>query len=221
MSCRPSAVAKSRARATGLLTAKPLLRYGVGFGTATWVPHGPEPYAAVARAAGQAPSSKPGCCQPAGALCADLHAAPVDTVVVPTVSLAMTLAGPAVVFVAATAIVLAPARTCAETSTVVARFHASTTRREELTRAPLIHTSAVSSPVTTSVALPVAARSKVRRKNRSAAGAVLAGSPSGYQIHSAPARLAPPGAPMNAACHSVAGSTYPVSKRADGLHGLG
>jgi hypothetical protein len=78
-------------------------------------------------------------------------------------SLAITPAGPPV-FVAAIAIVLVPVRSQAVTSTVVARFHESTTRREEATRVPLIQTSAVSSPVTTSVLLLTVPRLKVRRK---------------------------------------------------------
>jgi predicted nucleic acid-binding Zn-ribbon protein len=136
---------------------------GAGFGTTTWSPHGPEPYAAATRAAGQAPSSKPGCCQPSGAVCDAFQDAPVLPVAAPCSS-AITEAGPAEVLVAAIAMVFAPARTCAVTSTVVARFHESVTRRDVLTRVPLTQTSAVSSPVTTRVVRPGAATSTVRRK---------------------------------------------------------
>jgi hypothetical protein len=78
--------------------------------------------------------------------------------------LATTLAGPATLLAAAIAMAFVPVRSCAVTSTVVARFHESVTRREVLTRDPLTHTSAVSSPVTTRVDFATLARSKVRRK---------------------------------------------------------
>ncbi|MFI5894031.1 hypothetical protein ACIA5D_28420 [Actinoplanes sp. NPDC051513] len=126
--------------------------------TETWLPHGPPPSVAVATAAGHAASLKPGCSQPDGPLVEAFHEPSVTT----APSLAITPAGLAVVLVAAIASVLPPARV--GTVTVVARFHESVTRREALTFAPLSHTSAVSSPVTTSAAVPAAARSNVRRK---------------------------------------------------------
>src|SRR4051794_13347742 len=107
--------------------AKPLLTYGVGWVTATCVPHGPAPSAAVTWGAGHEESSTPGCSQPDGPLVDAFHVLPVTTVPI----LASTPAGPALVFVAAIATVLLPARSW--TVPVAARFHESATRREELT----------------------------------------------------------------------------------------
>ncbi len=193
-------MANSRARATGLPTSKPLLQVRRGLLR-------PRPVCPTGRTRARRSPGRPArprrrsraAANRPGRSARAFQALPVTTVVGPEVSLATTLAGPAVVLVAAIAMVLAPARTAALTSTVVARFHESVARRDELTATPLTHTSAVSSPVTTSVVRPAAPRSKVRRKYRVAAGAEAAGSPSGYQIHAAPVRSAVTGAPMKSA----------------------
>ena len=139
---------------------------GAGPLTATPGPHGPPPYVATARAAAQPVSSNPGAVQFAGAVCDAFHAASVTTVVPPaTVSLATTPAGDCVVFSAATATVLVPAASRPRRSTTVARRHESVTRDDVLTATPLTHTSAVSSPVTTSCPdAGATGRLNVRRK---------------------------------------------------------
>lgn len=131
----------------------------------------------------------------------------------------MTPAGDWLVFRLATAIVLSPLRRCAATSTSAALFHESVTRLEVLTGAPLTQTSAVSSPVTIRLATAgTSVKAKVRRKKRVAAGTPAAGSPSGYQIQVAPDRSGPGGRPMNAADHSSAAASSPVSNHCGSLH---
>jgi len=85
----------------------------------------------VVFAAGHAESSNPGCCHPAGPLVDAFHVLSVTTVP----SLAITLAGLAVVLVAAIASVLVPI--FVGTVIVVARFHESTTRRDALSASTL------------------------------------------------------------------------------------
>src|SRR5262245_59478318 len=120
-------------------------------------------------------------------------------------------AGDWLVFSPRTAIVLRPAESW--TSSTAAVFQESVTRGDELIWVPLTQTSAVSSPVSTRVALPAAGTSMVRRKYRVDGGTPAAGSPSGYQIQLAPARSGATAAcPMNSPVHSDAGLSRPVSK---------
>src|ERR1700741_3909124 len=108
VSCRPRAVTINRARATGLPSEKPFRRYGAPRTTDTWLPHGPAPYPAIARAAGHPPSLKPGFCHPAGPLWLAFQAASVTSRVLPppvTSSAAIRPAGETVVFSVAIAIV--------------------------------------------------------------------------------------------------------------------
>ena len=196
---------------------------GAGALTATFAPHGPLPYAATARAAGQELSSKVRCCQPSGPAWLAFQDASVTAVGPPgTVSLAIVPAGLCVVFSLRTAMVFAPAVSRFPTSRTAAVFHESATRGESLTCVPLTHTVALSSPVTTSVAFDgAAARVSDLRKNRVDGGTPPAGSPSGYQIQLAPARSGPAAArPRNAPVHSVAGARNAVSKRCTGLQPL-
>src|SRR5437879_110445 len=121
-SYRPSEVTYRRAVATGLASRNPCRRYGTGGdGWTTWLPHGPEPYAAASLAALQEESSKPGFSQPSGTVCADLNEPSVTTSTgsAPersTCSRPMTPAGLTEVFTAWIAMVLTPGRRAVVTS---------------------------------------------------------------------------------------------------------
>src|SRR3569833_57066 len=171
-SYRPSADTYRRAYAMGLPSWNPCRRYGTGGdGWLTWSPHGPEPYAPESLAAGQDESSKPGCSQPPGAVCAALKEASVTTSrgSAPdrsTCSRPRTPAGPSVVLTAWIAMVFVPECSADVTSSSRACFQMSAVCGDASIFLPLTHRVNWSSAVRVNCPFVIAPepRSTVRRR---------------------------------------------------------
>ncbi|CAM5299020.1 hypothetical protein SMICM304S_05852 [Streptomyces microflavus] len=220
----PSAVEYRRARTTGVLRSRNSWRScATGAWTTETLPQGPAPHGARTFAAGQALSSNSGARQSSpGSSSVAFQPSPVVMVRTPSAVVSSrsprSPAGPATPLVAEIAKVWRPGASCCVTSVREGRRQASAawSAAAEATSVPSRWAVYPSSAVSTSRArVTPSGTSKAERNQRVAAGALLAGSPSGNQIQGGVVECGCadegwPGAPTQRADQS-AGSVRPVS----------